>query len=392
MEYTIAEAKEEIRKGIIAYYAVGADGNYRYSMVHRMPFYLEGPPGIGKTEVVRQLAEDLSIGFVSFSVTHHTRNSLIGLPVISELSDGEKYTEYTMSEIIASVKRAQQAGHEKGILLLDEFNCASETIMPTMLAFLQTRNIGLYTLPDEWIMVLCGNPPEYNPHARQFGPALMDRVRSIKVCSDEKSFLDYAGEKNFHPVVRNFLKLNTPLIYRVINAKEQSEVVTNRGWENLSCTIAAYEAEGLELTEKTVCQYIKSPEIAENFFRFYWVESKSFSEKDAEQIILGKGTKNLAMKIESENLGFREQTLDLIEKKLLGMAAERKEDKDKGLAEISKMISNVFRFLKKLKQGDNLVESFYYFVTENADTLDALITVKNEDYLATARRAFAEGA
>ena len=52
--------------------------------VNCLPFYLEGAPGIGKTQIVGQLAKEMGIGYVSFSLVHHTRNSLLGLPVISE--------------------------------------------------------------------------------------------------------------------------------------------------------------------------------------------------------------------------------------------------------------------------------------------------------------------
>ena len=102
MKYTVKEVKEEIKKGMQAYTKKTEDGSYCLRSVNRIPFYLEGKPGIGKTEIVRQVADELGIGFVSFSITHHTRNSLLGLPVISNLECG-KYTEYTMSEIIAAV-------------------------------------------------------------------------------------------------------------------------------------------------------------------------------------------------------------------------------------------------------------------------------------------------
>ena len=141
--------------------------------VNRLPFYLEGNPGIGKTQMVGQVAQELGIGFVSFSITHHSRNTVLGLPVINEVS-GTKYTEYTMSEIIAKVLACYESGKKEGILLLDEFNCMSDTIMPVMLSFLQTKNIGMHTLPEGWVIVLCGNPSSYNKSARKFDFAILE--------------------------------------------------------------------------------------------------------------------------------------------------------------------------------------------------------------------------
>jgi len=65
-----------------------------------------GPPGIGKTQIMEQIARECNIGLVAYTITHHTRQSAVGLPFIKEEEfEGTKYsiTEYTMSEIIASI-------------------------------------------------------------------------------------------------------------------------------------------------------------------------------------------------------------------------------------------------------------------------------------------------
>ena len=80
--YTAAQAKEEIRNGIKAYLSKDANGNYFYDFVNRTPFYLEGPPGIGKTAIMDQIAQDLQINLVSYAMTHQTRESAIGPPMI----------------------------------------------------------------------------------------------------------------------------------------------------------------------------------------------------------------------------------------------------------------------------------------------------------------------
>lgn len=81
-----------------------------------------GPPGIGKTQIMEQIASECGIGLVSYTITHHTRQSAVGLPMIkTEEFDGNEYsvTEYTMSEIIAGVYKAiKEQGHREGILLL----------------------------------------------------------------------------------------------------------------------------------------------------------------------------------------------------------------------------------------------------------------------------------
>ena len=119
--------------------------------------FLLGAPGIGKTAIMEQIAQELEVGFVSYSMTHHTRQSALGLPFIATKTyDGVEYqvSEYTMSEIIASVYEAMEAtGVARAFLFLDEINCVSETLTPAMLQFLQYKIFGRHAVPGGWIVV-----------------------------------------------------------------------------------------------------------------------------------------------------------------------------------------------------------------------------------------------
>lgn len=136
----IKEAKQEISNTLRAYHEKDPQGNYCYPLVRQRPILLMGPPGIGKTAIMEQVARENQVGLVSYTITHHTRQSAIGLPrVRDKIYDGRQIsvTEYTMSEIIDSVYACmERTGKREGILFIDEINCASETLAPTMLQFL----------------------------------------------------------------------------------------------------------------------------------------------------------------------------------------------------------------------------------------------------------------
>ena len=137
----IKEAKEQIKNAVTAYFSKDEFGNYVIPIERQRPVFMIGAPGIGKTAIMEQIAQELNVGLVSYSMTHHTRQSALGLPYIKkEEYDGEEFSvsEYTMSEIIASVyKLRKETGCREGILFLDEINCVSETLAPSMLQFLQ---------------------------------------------------------------------------------------------------------------------------------------------------------------------------------------------------------------------------------------------------------------
>ena len=154
----IKEAKQELVNTVRAYTRKREDGSYVIPLERQRPMLLMGPPGIGKTAILAQVAEECGVGLVAYTMTHHTRQSAIGLPLIShENFQGKEYTvtEYTMSEIIASVYRCmEETGLSEGILFLDEINCVSETLAPTMLQFLQKKTFGTHNTtgrPGSWI-------------------------------------------------------------------------------------------------------------------------------------------------------------------------------------------------------------------------------------------------
>ena len=137
----IKQAKEQIKNAMTAYFTKDEFGNYIIPIEAQRPVFLMGPPGIGKTAIMQQIAEELGVGLVSYSMTHHTRQSALGLPfIVKKTYGGKEYevSEYTMSEIIASVyDMIEVTGLKEGILFLDEINCVSETLAPAMLQFLQ---------------------------------------------------------------------------------------------------------------------------------------------------------------------------------------------------------------------------------------------------------------
>ena len=80
----IKRAKNEIKDAIEAYLLKDAYGNYQIPAVRQRPILLMGPPGIGKTQIMEQIAGECGINLVSYTITHHTRQSAVGLPFIRE--------------------------------------------------------------------------------------------------------------------------------------------------------------------------------------------------------------------------------------------------------------------------------------------------------------------
>ena len=237
----IKRAKQEITNTIKAYLARDAFGEYQIPPVRQRPILLMGPPGIGKTQIMEQIAAETGVGLIAYTITHHTRQSALGLPYIDHhIYDGKEYavTSYTMSEILASVyDLMERTGVREGILFLDEINCISETLTPMMLQFLQCKTFGNQKLPEGWVIVAAGNPPEYNKSVREFDVVTLDRVKRIDVQEDYQAWKEYAYQRGLHSAVISYLDIRPDNFYKIEAAADGLQFATARGWEDLSALL-----------------------------------------------------------------------------------------------------------------------------------------------------------
>ena len=287
----IKEAKNYIKDTVSAYLKKDEFGDYRISVERQRPIFMIGAPGIGKTAIMGQIAEELNIALVSYSMTHHTRQSALGLPFIKEKKYGDStvsVSEYTMSEIIASVyDTMEESGIKEGILFLDEINCVSETLYPSMLQFLQYKVFGKHTVPQGWVIVTAGNPPEYNRAVREFDVVTLDRLKVLRVEADYPAWKAYALASDIHGAITGFLESNKESFYKVETTVYGKNYVTARGWEDLSDMIKLYEEDDKPVTDSLTCQYITDEKTAKEFSAYYDLYNKYKRQYDVEAVFSG---------------------------------------------------------------------------------------------------------
>ena len=312
----IQEAKDQIRGAMIAYFTRDRYGNYRIPPEKQRPLFLYGASGIGKTAIVAQVAAEMGVGLVSYSMTHHTRQSALGLPYITEQEfGGKKYrvTEYTMSEIIGSIyQMMRETGVSEGILFLDEINCVSETLAPSMLQFLQYKVFGQHHLPEGWIVVTAGNPPEYNKSARDFDIVTWDRMKRIDVEPDYETWKKYAARTGVHAAVLTYLDARKKDFYKIETTIDGKRFVTPRGWVDLSEMMKLYEENGLRVDERLIAQYLQDPKIAKDFAIYYDLFNKYRSDYKVDRILAGEADDSILLRAQNAPTDERVSLLGLL--------------------------------------------------------------------------------
>lgn len=369
----IKQAKGYIRDCVRLYLKKDEFGEYRIPIVRQRPVFLLGAPGIGKTAIMEQIAQELEIGLVSYSMTHHTRQSALGLPLICQREyDGKsvQVSEYTMSEIIASVYETIKAsGRREGILFLDEINCVSETLAPAMLQFLQYKVFGRHQLPEGWVVVTAGNPPEYNKSVREFDVATLDRLKVLAVEADYGVWKEYAREQGIHGAVLNYLELKKEHFYRIEASIKGKTYVTARGWEDLSEMLQLYEEEALTVSESLIGQYIRNEKIAKEFSAYYDLYQKYKQDYRIEEILAGQPCERA--KERAGQAAFDERL------SLIGLLLDRLQGRMREIVESADYLSQLTAVLKSIKavltpEEENLLQLLTERIVQRARLLDSM--------------------
>lgn len=154
----------------------------------RRPVLLEGPTGIGKSEIVRAAAEQLGIGLTVLDLSLLEPPDLVGLPIIE---NGR--TRYALPSILP------QDG--AGILLLEELNRAERYIQQPALQLLTARTLHEYRLPEGWVCFAAVNPQDGDYQVTALDPALRARFLQLRVRADRPSWLSWALLASVHPAV-----------------------------------------------------------------------------------------------------------------------------------------------------------------------------------------------
>ena len=367
----INQAKEEIKHTVMAYLSKDEQGEYRIPVIRQRPILLMGPPGIGKTQIMEQIAMECKIGLVAYTITHHTRQSAVGLPMIKEESfDGTTYpvTEYTMSEIIASIyRKMKKTGQKEGILFIDEINCVSETLAPTMLQFLQCKTFGNQAIPEGWLIVAAGNPPEYNKSVRDFDMVTLDRVRYLNIEADYKVWKEYAREKHLHNAILSYLELRQKNFYRVEADVDGIRFVTARGWEDLSSLMQVYEKLDLPVDESVIREFIHHEDVAEDAAAYFELYRKYRDDYGIADILAGKVRPETFARIYAAAFDERLSVVNLLLDGLSAFFGNVQENKQ--------ITDNWYGFLKeyqrRLKEGEAPVDSYRALLEERMAVVEA---------------------
>lgn len=154
----------------------------------RRPVLLEGPTGIGKSEIVMQTSKKLGIQTIVVDLSLLEPPDLVGLPIVEA-----GRTRYAMPSFLPR--------EGQGILMLEELNRAERYIQQPALQLLSARTLHEYVLPEGWVVFAAVNPANGEYQVSPLDPALRARFLDLSVRADRASWLAWAIGHGVHPAV-----------------------------------------------------------------------------------------------------------------------------------------------------------------------------------------------
>jgi MoxR-like ATPase len=161
-----------------------------------------GPPGVGKSSIVGQLAVANQLEFIDVRLSQLAPTDLRGLPVADN-----GISKWYPPEFLP---RSGQ-----GILFLDEINMAPPTMQGMAQQLILDRCVGSYQVPEGWFIWAAGNRKEDRASVFDMPAPLANRFLHLQVEPDFDSFKAYALERHIHEQIIAFLSFRSTLLHKI---------------------------------------------------------------------------------------------------------------------------------------------------------------------------------
>ena len=200
--------------------------------------FIWGAPGIGKTEILNQVAKELGIEVIEFHLATIEPTDFRGVPKVEMMPGGTgPESERTVSKIPAIFPTDNGPSDRGGIMFFDELNRAKQMVLSAALPLALNGRVAGYELPSKWIVVAAGNRPEDlgGAVATAIEPALANRFAHVNYAPKLDSWIKWAINKDdINPDLIAFLQFNKNYFHKLDPEKETPNWPSPRTWEMAS--------------------------------------------------------------------------------------------------------------------------------------------------------------
>ena len=195
----------------------------------RRPTFIWGPPGIGKSEVVADVTQELGGYMIDLRMAQMEPTDLRGIPYYNKELNR---MSWSVAEDLPDEEFAKQ--YPIVVLFLDEMNSAPSAVQAAGYQLVLNRRLGRYKLPDNVVIVAAGNRESDKGVTYRMPAPLANRFIHIEMRADFASWQTWAVNKGIHTDVVGYLSFAKNDLYEFDNKSSSRSFATPRTWTFVS--------------------------------------------------------------------------------------------------------------------------------------------------------------
>ena len=301
----------------------GAKKSLRKAFKNKRPIFLWGPPGIGKSDIIKQLGHELDAHVIDVRLSLWEPTDIKGIPYFDS-NDGTM--RWAPPAELPSKEFAEH--HKQIILFMDEMNSAAPAVQAAAYQLVLNRRVGTYELPDNVVMVAAGNRETDKGVTYRMPAPLANRFVHLEMTVDWDDWFDWAAENKIHKDVLGFLTFSKKDLYDFDPKSSSRAFATPRSWSFVSELLVDDDTDADTLTDLTSGSIGEG--LAVKFMAHRKIASKMPNPVD---ILSGKVTK-----MESKEISAMYSLT-------VSLCYELKESCDKKAKDWNSQVNNFFNFI-----------------------------------------------
>lgn len=220
--------------------------------LRKMASWIHGAPGVGKSDIMAQIAAEMNYQLVDLRLTRMDTTDLTGLPY---LDPETKQTIFYLPEFLPTEESIKEAGYDGALLFLDELSSAEPRLQVSAYELILDRKVGKYKVPDNVFIVAAGNRVQDGAIAYDLTSAISDRFIHFVVEAVPQDWLEWAKNNNINVEVLTFIETKPDFLTsgfdKMLDNDTESEnkiTCSPRSWARVSKVLDAVKDENLRRT------------------------------------------------------------------------------------------------------------------------------------------------
>jgi len=193
------------------------------------PIFLWGPPGIGKSDIIKQIGEDLEAHVIDIRLSLWEPTDIKGIPYFDANSN-----RMSWAPPIELPDQIMAEKHKNIILFMDEMNSAAPAVQAAAYQLVLNRRVGTYQLPDNVFIVAAGNREADKGVTYRMPAPLANRFVHLEMAVEWDDWFSWATENRIHKDVVGFLTFSKKDLYDFDPRSGSKAFATPRSWTFVS--------------------------------------------------------------------------------------------------------------------------------------------------------------